>query len=274
MADVPWPGTEDNESDPNKGDLWLAIWEQARALVYILDTTNTSVDVAAATSPDTGDEYTVIVPADASPFPDAGIHIWAQCRGTLPRRALAHRLGNAPAWVPHVLAAGDAPTGAFPPINDPLDPRAERRAELTDTLDLLAASSWLPVADVRLRDLVVGIRPGRLAQVTGLEPGDADQVLEGRRSLTDAQVLAVAEAYDLDIAEVARAARPRVADNIAKLFDDPTRLRAVRRRAVEARKTEPEVMIDIALPVIQHAARTTGHAEPDWGALIDDALSD
>lgn len=273
LANLPWPETEDTTTaEPTPGDLWAAEWEGTRALVFILAADTTTVEVSAASTPITGNDHTVIVPEDQSPVPGAAVHIWATIHAALPRRALDQRLGRAPYLLDTVAAATITPTGTFPPITGALDPRGEEQARLEDNLGALAEARWQPDTHELLRDLIPTLRPGRLAELTGLEPGAADQVLEGKAPLTGDQAGAVAEAYALSSIQVSRAANPRVDDNVVSFFEAPARLRAVRERARSQGRTEPEVMLDIALPLVLQAARTTGYADRDWGALIDDAL--
>lgn len=278
VADLPWPSTEPTENDatiePIPGDLWAATWEGTRALVFVLSATVPTIEVCAASTPMTGNDHTVIVSEEQSPIPDAAVHLWANLCATLHRRALDQRLGSAPQLVDVVTTATVEPTGSFPPIADARDPRAEEQARLEDDLAALAHARWQPDIHEPLRELIPTIRPGQLAQLTGIDPGAADQVLDGQLSLTDEQAAAVAAAYAINTTQVVRAAIPRVADNVVSLFDTPSRLRALRRRARREGLTEPEAMLEIAVPLARQAARTTGHAERDWEALIDDALRD
>lgn len=273
LANLPWPQMEDTP-DPNPGDLWLATWNDARVLVYVLSATATTFEVCAATAPLTGHDHTVIVPEDQSPVTGAAVHIWANLHAGLPQRAFDHRLGSAPDLLDQVAAAAITPTGAFPPIAGDLDPRREELARLEDNLATVASARWQPDAPVRLRDLISGIRPSSLAKATGLEPGDADQVLDGRRELTSRQIDSVANTFDVPASAVAAAARPVIDDEIVALFDQPARTRKLRTRAAASGRTVPEEMYAVALPLMQQAARTTGHEDRNWEALIDDALAD
>ena len=142
LANLPWPSTEDTTTaEPTAGDLWVATWEGTRAIVFILSTASADVNVCAASTPVTGDHHTVIVSEDESPVPGAAVHIWANLRATLPRRTLDHRLGSAPQLLDIVASAANTPTGAFPPIAEARDPRAEEQARLEDNLDALAQAA-------------------------------------------------------------------------------------------------------------------------------------
>lgn len=274
LANLPWPQTEDTTTGPNPGELWLATWDDARVLVYVLAATGNTFEVSAASTPITGNDHTVIVTEGQSPVAGAALHIWADIRAALPLRAFDHRLGTAPDLLNPVATANVTPTGAFPAITGDLDPRREELARLEDDLATVASARWQPDVPVRLRDLITGIRPSSLANATGLEPGDADQVLDGRRALTPPQVDAVADKFNVPARAVAAAARPVIDDTVVALFDQPARTRMLRKRAATSGRTVPEEMYAIALPLMQQAARTTGHEDRDWEALIDDALAD
>lgn len=274
LANLPWPQTEDTTTDPNPGDLWLATWNDARVLVYVLSATAATFEVAAATAPITGNDHTVIVSEDQSPVAGAAVHIWANIHAGLPQRAFDHRLGSAPDLLGQVTAATITPTASFPPITGDLDPRHEELARLEDDLATVASARWQPDAPVRLRDLINGIRPSSLANATGLEPGDADQVLDGLRELTLPQIDSVANRFNVPASAVADAARPVIDDEVVSLFDHPARTRKLRKRAAASGRTVPEEMYVVALPLMQQAARTTGHQDRNWEALIDDVLAD
>lgn len=274
IANLRWPQADDTQSDPAAGDLWLATWEGARALVYVLSASDSTAEVAVATTPETGDDHTIIVSEDQAPVPGSTVHIWAGQRAILPRRAFDERLGSSQSLLEVVRAAIDDPTNAFPPIDGATDPRAERRAELEDGLDALERAAWQPANATRLRDLLPNVRPGQLAGQLSIDPGDADHLLSGQRSLTRDEAERAAILHDRGVDELLHASRPRVLDEIVVYFDQPERLRRVRRKARRLGLTEPEMMVEIAVPLMQQAARTTGHAERDWGALIDDALGD
>ncbi|MEI2652229.1 MAG: hypothetical protein V9G12_08745 [Microthrixaceae bacterium] len=252
------------------------MWNDARVLVYVLSAADTAAtfEVCAATAPLTGNDHTVVVPEDHSPVTGAVVHVWADVQARLPQRAFDQRLGSAPDLLGRVAAATITPTGSFPPIAGDLDPRREELARLEDDLATVASARWQSEVPVRLRDLISGIRPSSLAKATGLEPGDADQVLDGRRELTPAQIDSVARTFNVPAPAVAAAASPVIDDEVVALFDQPARTRKLRTRAAASRRTVPEEMYAVALPLMQQAARTTGHEDRNWEALIDDALSD
>lgn len=274
LANLPWPQMEDTTTDPDPGDLWLASWDHARVLVYVLAATGTTFEVSVATAPITGNDHTVIVPEDQSPVTGAAVHVWADIHAALPLRAFDRRLGTAASLLGTVATATITPTGAFPPITSDLDPRREELARLEDDLATVASARWQPEVSVRLRDLISGIRPSSLASATGLEPGDADQVLDGRRALTPPEIAAVADRFNVPAPAVAAAARPVLDDAVVSLFDQPARTRKLRNRAATSGRTVPEEMYAVTLPLMQQAARTTGHEDRNWEALIDDALAD
>lgn len=275
LGTPPWPPTEET-TDPHPGDLWLATWDDARVLVFVLFATDTAAtfEVCAATAPLTGNDHTVIVPEDQSPVTGAAVHVWANLQACVPQRAFDQRLGSAPDLLRVVAAAALTPTGAFPPIVDDLDPRREEVARLEDDLATVASARWQSEVPVRLRDLISGIRPSSLGEATGLEPGDADQVLDGRRMLSPAQIDSVAHTFNVPAPAVAAAARPVIDDQVVALFDQPARTRKLRARVAASGRTVAEEMVAVALPLMQQAARTTGHEDRNWEALIDDALSD
>lgn len=270
---LPWPKpANDQPAEPARGDIWRASWGGTSLLLLITATSEAAVTGAALTPPETGDEQTLVLTADASPLPGVAFHVWLGVRAELPIRALDERLGSVPDASMARLRTDAG--GDFPPITSPLDNRAGLRADLEERIAALAAAEWQPAqAGPALRDLV-GLPPGQFAKAIGILPGDATQIYERRRPLDDEAVQRVATTFNLDVDAVIAATRPEIPGEILSLFDHPGRCRLVRRRARQEGTSEVAVMHTIADPLAQMAARTTGHEQPDWASLIDRALAD
>lgn len=277
LASLPWPTVEDHgTAEPGPGQLWQLSWAHTRLLGFLLDVSEDRMTVAPVTCDDAGDDRTLVLERAESPLAGVPFHIWAGLVAEVPKRTLAQLIGaTSPGVAARVRSAQHQPPGTFPPITSPLDNRAELRATIEDDLAELAEASWRPAADASpLRELVPHLRPGALAQVAGIEPGDADQVLNQRWQLDGAQAERVAAAFGLTPDQVREATKVTVDEAIAVRFDRPGRLRVLRARARSRGTTEVEEMTTTVLPLLQAAARTTGHTGPDWDVLIDDALAD
>lgn len=270
---LPWPKpADDHPAEPATGDVWRASWAGTSLLVLITATSGATVTGAAVTPPETGDEQTLVLTADASPLRGVPFHVWLGVRAELPIRALDERVGSVPhAFMEQVRADAG---GDFPPITSFLDDRAGLRADLQERISALAAAEWQSAqVGPGLRDLV-GVPPGQFAKALGILPGDATQIYERRRTLDNEAVERVAATFNLETDAVLAATTPLIPAEILSLFDHPRRCRLVRRRARQEGTSEVAVMHSIADPLAQMAARTTGHEQPDWEALIDSALAD
>jgi hypothetical protein len=273
VGGLPWPKPADHETaEPATGEIWRASWGGTSLLVLITGTSEAAVTVAAMTAPETGDEQTLVLTADASPLHGVPFHVWLGVRAELPIRALDERIGSVPDTFMEQVRTD--PGGGFAPITSALDDRAGLRADLEERIAALTAAEWQPTqTGPALRDLV-GVRPGQLAKAIGILPGDATQIYERRRPLDDEAVQRVAATFNLEADAVVAATTPQIPSEILSLFDHPRRCRLVRRRARQEGTSEVAVMHSIADPLAQMAARTTGHEQPDWESLIDSALAD
>jgi hypothetical protein len=254
------------------GDLWQATWARSRLLVLILVVGEKNITVSPVTESETGDDRTAILPGGQSPLDGVPFHVWLGLRAVLPQRVLDRRLG--PVGPEFRRQLGDTIPTAFPPITSALDNRSQVRADLEDRLEVLSQADWQPVATDRSIRELVGVPPGQFAKAIDILPGDAVNVFARRRPLTPSEAARAATTFNLEVTDVVAATTPRVPDDVISIFDHPRRCRLVHRRAQKTGLTEPEVMRQITAPLLELAARTTGHTPPNWEALIDDALSD
>jgi hypothetical protein len=238
--------------------------------VLILDMSDDNITVSPVTEPESGDDGTVVLPADHSPLAGVAFHIWLGLRADLPQRVLDRRLGPVGSLFRQGL--GETTAGEFPPITSPLDNRSEIRADLEDRLEVLAEAEWQPMLGVTSIRELVGVPPGDFAKAINILPGDAVNIFDRRRPLSPEEADRTAAAFELEVTEVIAAATPVVPAEVISLFDHPRRSRRVHRLAQDSGVTEPEIMRQITAPMLEMAARTTGYAPPDWEALIDDAL--
>lgn len=270
---VPWATPpQDIGGDVAAGDLWQATWARSRLLVLILVAAENNITVSPVTETEAGDDGTALLPGDQSPLDGVPFHVWLGLRAVLPQRVLDRRLG--PVGPGFRRRLGDTSPAAFPPITSPLDNRSQVRADLEDRLEALSQAEWQPSATGRSIRELVGVPPGQFAKAIDILPGDAVNVFARRRPLTPSEADRAATTFNLDLADVVAATTPVVPDEVISIFDHPRRSRLVHRRAQETGVTEPEVMRQITAPLLEMAARTTGHTPPNWEALIDDALSD
>jgi hypothetical protein len=270
---LPWATpSQDVGGDVATGDLWQATWAHSRLLVLILVVAENNITVSPVTETDTGDERTVVLPGDESPLDGVAFHVWLGLRAVVPQRVLDRRLG--PVSPDFRRRLGDTSPRAFPPITSPLDNRSQLRDDVEDRLEALSQAEWQPATTDRSIRQLVGVPPGQFAKAIDILPGDAVNVFARRRRLTPSEADRAATTFNLDLADVVAATTPLVPDEVISIFDHPRRSRLVHRRARETGVTEPEVMLQITAPLLEMAARTTGHTPPDWASLIDDALSD
>jgi plasmid maintenance system antidote protein VapI len=261
--------------EPIAGQLWRASWGELNELVLVLAVAGDHLRTAPVTvDVDYADEDTVVLPADATPL-SVELAVWLGLQRDLPFGVLDRYLGSiGERWrkaedVERGLASGDPRRG--PACLSAADPRAEYRARLDDTLDMLAAATWVPTGSGGLPQLLraAGLDPQQLVTLLGMTPQQALAVLRGQAPLSSDQADRLVQVSGHGTDELLAANPPLPADLVARL-DRPRRRAQVRELARRRQVPETAAWRAAAFGTWALAARQTGDkVDAAWDQRLD-----
>lgn len=266
-----WPETAGDQPDPVPGQLWRAAWGGIVALVVTLEETrDRTVNVAASTVDEPGDERTVVAQTLSGFMP----LVWASVSARIKAFTLEHRIADLTAdsfAAVREAVAGDGPA-PWAPIEDVLDDRTVVRAELIDTVQGLAEAEWLHLvaAPVTLSDTAAdaGFPPSEVARVLGITPGDARRLLRGVREPKPAEAERLTALFGSPPPTGATYDEQLVMDMDAPEFRPAIVQRARHRHGAD----EAEARRALASEMMAMAARQRGPGARNWKALLRETL--
>jgi hypothetical protein len=267
----------DPSQDPLPGDLWRLTWDTTALLVLVLDLNGSDPSVAPVSlDPPTGDERTMILPADTNIL-GAAAATWVGLTRGVPLRVFDACLGRIQ---PHFLTAartilrggevgeqGEVEIGQ--PIASPFSREAELLADLEDDLERLAEARWAPPQTTPARsipDLLAGRADLEdFQQALATTPGRAWQLWCGERALKPDEAETVGQRFGI-AADALLATASLPSDLIAEL-DRPTWRPELRARKAALRLDDRHVRLEAAYGCLV-PARTTGASDGQWRQLL------
>lgn len=147
------------------------------------------------------------------------------------------------------------------------------RADLAAALSGVAAIDWIPESPQELRplrDLFAerSLRPGAVAEVSGLPAPAITELLRGRRQATDVEAVALAAVLDVSPDELRQ--RPTLPAELVQAVQRPSLRNVIRLQAAARQMSETDVRLDVINSVFALAARTTTRVRDieTWSQLI------
>ncbi len=147
------------------------------------------------------------------------------------------------------------------------------RADLAAALSGVAAADWIPETrqELRpLRDLFAerNLRPGVVAEMSGLSAPAITELLRGRRQATDDEVQSLAALLDVRPDDLRQ--RPMLPAELVQAVQRPSLRNVIRGHAAARQMSEADARLDVVNSVFALAARTTsrGRDIETWSQLI------
>lgn len=257
--------------EPEVGQLWRARWEDLAELVVILEAVDDRVVVAPVSfDVDYADEQSVVLPEDATSL-QVEAAVWLGLRRDLSMGVLDRYVGFlAERWRDLASSAERDELRRGRRLH-PADPGGEYRARLEDTVDVLAAATWVPIGSGALAGMIqsAGVSPQQLVGLLDATPQQALAVLRGRAPVTVEQSSRLSMAIGSTPEEVL-AANPSLPEDLVTRLDRPRRRAQVRELASRRRLPEVEAWRAAAYGTWALAARQTGdRADPAWDDRLD-----
>ncbi|MFB9905367.1 hypothetical protein [Allokutzneria oryzae] len=259
------------------GQLWRARWDEDRALVLVLSVEDRDVIAAPVTlDPPAEDDLCLVVDGARTVF-GVPATLWAGLTGPIPIRVLDRPVD---AWEQDVVhwaaTAVPTPSDVVPPgtrrgtaVTSALEPAADVRAELEDTLERLRLAPALPVvkpgdAPITLASLLgKGPKIELLRSALGLPQHEVMKLLSGTRPLTPDLAAVVAAETGLSTEDVTKAVLALPHELVAEV--EHPRWRPTWTELAERDGTdEATARLTASYGTFALAGRQTGGATPDW----------
>lgn len=261
------PLDESSGSLPAKGELWRLSWGEAHQLCLVVGTDADLFAVlpVALDPDDVADQWSVVIPASASPLA-MSLAVLVQHRFSLPLRTFDARLGLlTQTWMDAVAAArtnfrtGAEVASGVPAIHTILDPRLEAQDELVDDFVTLTEAFWEPQIDTLGTSDFAGLQ-----RVDSIEPGRFYELIRGASPTSEEVKQAAAEGVHL--------ARPAYDRGLVAFLERPANSSRLRRMT---RPDPEEVLFTEAADFLterhlQTAAR--GADGDEWERLFQEFL--
>ncbi|WP_131812306.1 hypothetical protein [Mycolicibacterium fortuitum] len=272
------------------GQIWRASWDDVSVLALVVEFDQTDIDVIPLTiDPEGEDSDCLVLDAGLSAF-GCDATLWVGLRTTLPMRVfdeIIDELGEEilqslldPETIDKLSLDGVRHGHAH---NNPFNTATQFRAEIEDDLAALRSSPALPVAsdpspldrptlaallgkELDLSVLVEALRP------LGLTQADVMRLLKGRRPVTPAIALAVADATGVDVTQVKQSVQP-LPPRFVREVAHPRWRPVWRERADSSGVDEADARLEMSYEMFALAARQTGAQEPDWHARLAQFLA-
>jgi hypothetical protein len=251
----------DTPPRPAAHQLWRARWEHSATLVVLTHVdARTVTAVAVTTTPELADEHAVIVDPEATQL-GTSLVLWDALVRELPVRVLDHCLGTLPeTWTRSARAR---------PTRSAADRRHEARGCVQDTLDDLAAATWVRHFERPLAELFDDVGTTKhLLTLPGLSRDAALELRRGQRPLTEAQARELSQLTSTPVGRW-RAAGPTIPDGLVEAIDAPADRSRITWHARAHGLDEISARQEIAYGTVALAARKTGSPVEDWNAKLD-----
>lgn len=260
-----WTGSA---PDPEPGQVWRARATGISELVLLATVEARTVAAAPVTiDAEYADDQALTVPAELSPL-GVPTTVWLGLIQTVPMRTLDRftgRLAPVDADVAKVMRDIGQPGAALVSAVQPL---AEYRARLADSIDKLAAVSTDISGTGELAGLLTaaGLKPGRLVEL-GLDTPRALAVTRGIAAVNEYEAEVLARELGRSIEDVL-AANPAPPPELVMWLDRPRRRRQLEQLAHQRGIGSEDARVHAAYDVYALAAREPGGGV-DWSARLD-----
>ncbi|WP_143261858.1 hypothetical protein [Allokutzneria sp. NRRL B-24872] len=268
------------------GQLWRARWDGDRVLVLILSVEGRDVIGAPVTLDPPAEDDLCLVVDESRNGSGVPATLWAGLTGPVPIRVLDQPVEQWGQDIVHWAAtAVPVPAEEVPPgtrrgraIDSALEPAAEVRAELDDTLDRLRLAPALPVvkpgdAPITLAALLgKGPKIDLLRSALGLPQHEVMKLLSGTRPLTPDLAAVVAAETGLsteDVTQAVLALPPELVSEVEHPRWRTTWTDLAGRDGVD----EATARLTASYGTFALAGRQTGGAAPDWRGRVRQFLS-
>lgn len=258
--------------DPARGQIWRARWQDRNQLILLRTVNDDAVAAPVALDVALADDSAAILNAEDTTLRLPMVQ-WPALARPVPIRILDRWVGELTSVGASVLnpTPGEAALPGGRPVVSPVDPRAEYRAMLEDTMTELAEATWVPAGTGVLGQLLrtADLGPAELTKALHVQPQQALALLRGQRPVTVEQA-AILASLTRSPAEALIEANPPLPEDLVSRLDRPAARALIRRLADQRHVPEIQAWQDAGYEIFALAARQTGTDKTTaWDQRID-----
>lgn len=251
-------------TDPQPGEVWQLEWDDNALLAVVLGFQDSSAIVAPATqeAPETSTAGIRVELRDVR----VHLHVWRQTFAAVPLGVFSYAVATvAPGSWQRLMHAVESDVRrsskelarvAF--VDDENVADMLSRTDFRAALAAMSSAAWASAAEpIELRELLLErhLRPGELSAMTGIPAAAITDLVRGRRSATELEVVALSKSLGLDREELARG--PALPAALVHAVERPVHRTAIRLRAALEGVSEAVARLRVAESVLAMPARTS-----------------